>query len=169
MRVIEKRIQDLQPYENNPRKNEAAVDKVAASIEKFGFVVPVLITGENEIVAGHTRHEAAVRLGIKKIPCIVIDDLDEKQIKQLRIVDNKVAELSSWDFEKLMIEMAGIKEIDMDVFGFGDFGDEIKDENEAAGPQSITQTFNSKEMDPDDFADDQFEIECPNCGFRWNE
>lgn len=169
MKIIEKKTGDLRPYENNPRKNEAAVDKVAASIEKFGFIVPVLITEEGEIVAGHTRVEAAIRLGIKKIPCIVIDDLDEDLIRQLRIVDNKTAELSSWDFEKLMLEMAEIREIDMDVFGFGDFGEDIKDESEAAGPESITQTFNNKEMDLDDFGDDQFEIECPHCGFRWNE
>ena len=169
MKIVERKTADLRQYENNPRKNDAAVDKVAASIEKFGFIVPALITEEGEIVAGHTRVEAAIKLGIKKIPCIVIDDLDEDLIRQLRIVDNKAAELSSWDFEKLMIEMAEIKEIDMDVFGFGDFSENIKDESAAAGTESITQTFNNREMDLDDFGDDQFEIECPHCGFRWNE
>ena len=118
MRVVEKRIQDLRPYENNPRKNEAAVDKVAASIREFGFKVPLVITQDGEIVAGHTRLKAAESIGLKKVPCIIADDLKPEQIKAFRLADNKTAEFSSWDADLLALELEAFSEIDMSVFGF---------------------------------------------------
>ena len=118
MKIIEKKTGDLRPYENNPRKNEAAVDKVAASIKEFGFKVPLVITEDGEVVAGHTRLKAAEQLGIKKIPCVVASDLTPEQIKAFRLADNKVAEFSSWDDELLEMELGAFSEIDMSVFGF---------------------------------------------------
>ena len=164
-KIVYKRLDELKPYENNPRNNVEAVEKVAASIREFGFNVPILVKPDMTIIAGHTRLEAAKLLKKKKVPCIVVDDLPDELVDQFRIIDNKVAELSSWDFEKLMVEMGKIREIDMDAFGFGDF-------EEAASVGSRTtkdQNLEGKELALDDFEDDQFEIECPHCGFRWNE
>lgn len=121
--IVYKDINDIIPYENNPRHNDDAVDYVANSIKEFGFKVPIIIDNENVIVTGHTRLKAAIKLGLKEVPCIMADDLNEDQIKAFRLADNKVAEYSSWDFSKLGIEL---KEIDMNMNDFG-FPMEIED------------------------------------------
>ena len=92
MKIIEKKVEELIPYVNNPRNNEAAVDFVAASIEEFGFKNPIIIDKDGVIVAGHTRHAAAKKLGLELVPCIMADDLTEQQIKAFRLADNKTAE-----------------------------------------------------------------------------
>lgn len=70
-----KNISELNPYKNNPRFNDEAVEAVANSIKQFGFKVPIIIDSSNIIVAGHTRLKAAKQLGMDKVPCIVADDL----------------------------------------------------------------------------------------------
>lgn len=122
--LILKHIDELIPYENNPRNNEDAVQAVANSIESFGFKVPVIIDRDNVVVAGHTRLKAAKRLGMAEVPCIVADDLTEEQIRAFRLADNKVSELAEWDFSKLETELASI-DFDMSAFGF-----EIESEDE---------------------------------------
>ena len=107
----------LVPYENNPRKNDKAVDIVAKSISEFGFKVPIIIDKNNVIVCGHTRLKAAKKLGIKSVPVIIADDLSEDQIKAFRLVDNKTSELASWDDELLIQELMNIQ-LDMTQFKF---------------------------------------------------
>lgn len=92
MNIIVKKIEEITPYDKNPRKNDNAVEYVKQSIEQFGFKVPIVLDKNNVIVAGHTRYKASVELGIKEVPCIVADDLTEDQIKAYRLADNKVAE-----------------------------------------------------------------------------
>ena len=89
LNVVTMKIADLKAYENNPRKNEKAVDAVANSINSFGFKVPVIIDKNNVVVAGHTRLMACKKLGIDEVPCVIADDLTEDQIKAFRIADNK--------------------------------------------------------------------------------
>lgn len=101
MKIEELKIEDIVPYENNPRNNDEAVPAVAKSIEEFGFKVPIVIDKNNVIIAGHTRLRAAESLGLKKVPCIRADDLTEEQVKAFRLADNKTAELAFWDFTKL--------------------------------------------------------------------
>ena len=113
-----RRISDLKPYKNNPRKNDKAVDAVAASIKAFGVKQPVVIDDNGEIIAGHTRLKAAKKLGIKTVPCIVADDLTPEQIKAYRLADNKTAELAEWDMELLPLELDDLQEFDMTLFGF---------------------------------------------------
>ena len=120
MKVQEKRTEELVPYEQNPRRNDGAVDAVAASIKEFGFKVPIVIDKDNVVVAGHTRLKAAEQLGIETVPCIVADDLTDEQIKAFRLADNKTAEMAEWDFEKLIPELKGIEELNMEAFGFDD-------------------------------------------------
>ncbi len=112
-----KKISELKEYENNPRNNEEAVEAVANSIKEFGFKVPIIITKDNVIIAGHTRYKASHRLGLLEVPCIVADDLTDEQIKAFRLVDNKTSELTTWDLEKLAIELEGL-DLDMSLFGF---------------------------------------------------
>lgn len=130
MNIIELNVDELIPYENNPRKNDEAVDKVALSISAFGFKVPIVIDAKNVIVTGHTRLKAAKKLGLKTVPCIMADDLTEEQIKAFRLADNKVAEFSDWDEEKLMQELEALGDIDMSLYGFEfpeDTGDDEDD------------------------------------------
>lgn len=118
MNIIEKNVNEIIPYINNPRVNDNAVDKVAASIKEFGFKVPCVISSDNVIVTGHTRIKAAKKLGMETVPCIIADDLTDAQIKAFRLADNKVAEFSEWDFEKLEIEFEGLADFDLEDFGF---------------------------------------------------
>ena len=118
MEIIYKNIDELIPYENNPRLNDEAVEYVKNSIKEFGFKVPVVIDKDNVIIAGHTRIKASKELGIKDIPCIIADDLTEEQVKAFRLADNKVAEKSMWDYTKLDEELDSILDIDMSMFNF---------------------------------------------------
>lgn len=118
MNIINVKVDDLKPYENNPRFNDDAVEYVAKSIKDFGFKVPLVIDKNNVIVAGHTRYKASIELGLKEVPCIVADDLNEKQIKLFRLADNKVSENSLWDYELLDEEIEKIINIDLEKYGF---------------------------------------------------
>lgn len=126
MNIVMKYVSELQEYENNPRSNDAAVDAVAKSIESFGFKVPIVITKDNVIIAGHTRLKASLKLGLELVPCIVADDLTEAQIKAFRLADNKTAELATWDFSKLEEELSNI-DMDMLQFGFEDLHSDVPD------------------------------------------
>ena len=118
MNVIEKSLMEIKPYERNPRKNDDAVKYVAESIKQFGFKVPIVIDKDGVIVAGHTRFKAAKKLNLSTVPCVVADDLTEKQIRAYRLADNKVSEKSAWDFDLLFPELNDITGIDMTDFGF---------------------------------------------------
>lgn len=124
MKVEERKLTELHPYEKNPRKNDAAVKYVAESIKEFGFKVPIVIDSNGVIVAGHTRYKAAKKLKLETVPCIVADDLNEEQIKAFRLADNKVAEKAEWDFDLLSSELDELLDFDMSVFGFEDDAEE---------------------------------------------
>lgn len=113
------KIEDIKPYENNPRLNDEAVQYVKQSIKEFGFKVPMVIDKDNVIVCGHTRYKASKELGLTEIPCIRADDLSDDQIKAFRLADNKVSEVAEWDLDKLSIELDDIS-LDMSEFGFTD-------------------------------------------------
>ena len=118
MQIIYKKLEELHPYKNNPRRNDKAVDAVVNSIREFGFKVPAVIDKSGEIIAGHTRYKAAKKLGMKEIACIIADDLTEEQIRAFRLADNKVGEMAEWDFDLLDEELEKMSYIDMEEFGF---------------------------------------------------
>lgn len=117
---------DLIAYENNPRHNDDAVDAVANSIKAFGFKVPIVITKDRVIIAGHTRLKASLKLNLEAVPCIIADDLTDDQIKAFRLADNKTAELATWDLSKLESELFDI-DMDMLQFGFEELDSDIPD------------------------------------------
>ncbi len=121
-------LADIHPYARNPRKNDEAVKNVAASIREFGFLVPLVIDRNHEIVAGHTRYKAAKSLGMKTVPCVIADELTEDQIKAFRLADNKVGEMAAWDMDLLPLELADIA-MPMADFGFEVISDEDFSEN----------------------------------------
>ena len=115
--IVYKKIDELKPYKNNPRKNDKAVKAVADSIKEFGFKVPIILDSNMEIIAGHTRLKAAKRLKYKEVPCIIADDLTPDQVRAFRLVDNKVGEFAEWDIDLLNIELSEI-ELDLTPFEF---------------------------------------------------
>jgi len=125
-------VDDLVPYENNPRNNDGAVDYVAKSIEEFGFKVPIVVDKNNIVVAGHTRLKASKKLGLEKVPVIIANDLSDEKIKAFRIADNKVGELATWEEKLLQAELDEliIQSVDMTEYGFTD-EDFAEVENEA--------------------------------------
>ena len=142
MNIVDIELSKLIGYENNPRKNDAAVDAVAESIKQFGFKVPIIIDKDYVIVAGHTRKRAAEKLGLETAPCIIADDLTPEQIKAFRVADNKTAELADWDFDKLEAEMKELQEMNLD-FSMADFGFDLSEFEE------------EKEVEEDDFDVDE--------------
>lgn len=106
MNIREVSIARIREYENNPRNNDLAVEKVKYSIERFGFLFPVVVDINYIIVCGHTRVRACRELGIQSVPCIIADELTDEQINLFRLVDNKSGEYSDWDFEKLKNELS---------------------------------------------------------------
>lgn len=111
-------IDQLVPYDRNPRFNDEAVDAVAASLREFGWKQPIVIGPDNVIVAGHTRLKAALKLGLKEAPCVLADDLTPAQLRAYRLVDNKTNELSVWDDLALDAEIDALPEFDFKAFGF---------------------------------------------------
>ena len=126
MKIIDKKLNELIPYEKNPRKNDEAVKYVMKSIKEFGFKVPIVIDKNNVIVCGHTRYKASKKLKLDTVPCIIADDLTDEQIKAYRLADNKVSEKAEWDFDLLDDELNDIFEFDMQEFGFEFEDDEEK-------------------------------------------
>ena len=140
MKIIEKKLDDLIPYANNPRQNDNAVQGVAESIRQFGFKNPIIIDKDNVIVAGHTRYKASRLLGLKTVPTITADDLSEAQVRAFRIADNRTAEAATWDEILLAEELNAVKDdFDMEALGFGEL---------------------LKEIDPDAY-EDEYEEELP--------
>ena len=114
-------IDSVKPYKLNPRKVLwGGVDALSESIKKFGWQKPILIDKNNVIIAGHTRLMAAQRLGLTEIPVAVADWLTDEQVKAYRLADNKIAELSEWDFEKLAEEIKTTSGIDFSELGFSE-------------------------------------------------
>src|SRR5690348_3663961 len=125
MKVELRNLGDIKPYDNNPRNNDAAVDAVAASIREFGFRVPIVVDGDNIIIAGHTRYKAAQKLGLERVPVHVAKDLSPEQVRAYRLADNKTAELAEWDYELLPIELAALKACNYDLSALGFDQDEL--------------------------------------------
>jgi DNA modification methylase len=122
LKVVQRPIDEIKPYEKNPRQNDSAVDAVAASIRQFGFRQPIVVDADGVIICGHTRFKAARKLGLAKVPVHVATDLTPEQIRAYRIADNKTGELATWDMELLPIELAELRGLDIDLglLGFDD-------------------------------------------------
>lgn len=152
MNIVMKRVDEITPYENNPRRNSEAVKYVANSIKEFGFKQPIVIDRDGTIVAGHTRWLASRTLGLEEVPCVVADDLTAEQIKAYRLADNKVAEIAGWDFDALLEELGDIG-MDMTDFGFAlsDFA------HEGEPPEDYFEEHEQKPQEPKT-------VVCPHCG-----
>lgn len=152
-------IAKIKPYKNNAKihgKNQ--LKKLQESISEFGFLTPCLIDQDFNLIAGHGRVEAAKALGMKEVPCVYIENLNETQRRAYILADNKLSELAEWDLEILNQELAELSEAGMDItlVGF-----ELNNE--------ITQELNDGvEISIESLGDENFKYECPECGFRFD-
>src|ERR1035437_394188 len=108
-------IDRLIPYARNPRKNDAAVDRMCASIREFGFKIPCLIRSDGEVIDGHLRLKAARQLGITDIPVILCDEWTPAQVKAFRLLVNRLATWADWDQELLTLELLDLQGLDFDL------------------------------------------------------
>ena len=158
-------VDRLVPYERNSRTHSPEqVAQIAASINEFGFVNPILVDSDAGVIAGHGRLAAAKDLGLSEVPVVVLDHLTPTQRKAYVIADNKLALNAGWDMSLLQQEVAGLQlqEFDLDLLGF--------DEKELAGlldPERI-----DAEQSPQEFEEVDEDIEtdhrCPSCGYEWS-
>jgi len=121
MKVVTKLVADLIPYVRNSRTHsDAQVAQIAASIKEFGWTNPILIDGENGIIAGHGRLLAARKLGQDKVPVIELGHMTEAQKRAYVIADNQLAMNAGWDTALLMLELVDLKDqgFDLDLLGF---------------------------------------------------
>ena len=159
MKIIEVDIDTIIKYARNPRRNQNAIGKVAASIREFGFRQPLVIDPENVVVAGHTRLEAARMLGLRKVPVHVATGLTPQQIKAFRLADNRTADDAEWDRELLKLELEEIT--DTETTGF---------ESEEVEEIIRELVFNptDEEDQPDLGVIDPKYVSCPHCGKEFN-
>lgn len=152
-------IERLVEYARNPRKNNHAVDGVAAAIREFGFRVPIVAKSDGLVVDGHLRLKAAKKLGLTEVPVVLADDMTEAQIKAFRLSVNKVAELAEWDLDLLAIEFGDLQDLgfDLSLTGFGE--DEISTALNGVNFDAGTEDDQGKldELAPKI-------VSCPHCG-----
>ena len=132
MEIVEVGINNISPYEKNPRNNDDAVEATANSIKEFGWQQPIVVDKDGVIIVGHTRLKAAKRLGLTKVPVIYASNLSEEKVNAYRLADNKTGELADWDVDMLNGELNDIINIDMEDFGFDELDEsdfQQKDEN----------------------------------------
>ena len=115
MKIQSTNINDIKPYDKNPRKiSNKAIDMVANSIKEFGFQKPIVVDTKNVIVVGHTRYQASIKLNLKKVP-VVVGDFTEQQAKAYRIADNRINEETGWDYNFLQEELNKLLDLDVDL------------------------------------------------------
>ena len=114
--IVSRKVEDLIPYARNSRTHsDAQVAQIAASVREFGWTNPVLVDGENGIIAGHGRILAARKLGMDEVPCIELAGLSDTQRRAYIIADNKLALNAGWDDELLAIELHELNAADFDM------------------------------------------------------
>ena len=163
MKLEKLKISEITPYENNPRKNDGAVNAVAESIRQCSYITPIIVDENHVIIAGHTRYKALMALGESEAECLVCDVLTEEQKKKYRFLDNKTGEKAAWDLMKLEVELEGL-----DLEGFDFFGMAVDIPFGDTGGSSEKELAGSTEIDAEVFGDEEFKYECPKCGFRFN-
>lgn len=141
MIIEDVKIADIKPYERNQKKHpESQVKNIAKSIEKYGFVQPIVIDRNNEIIIGHGRYMAGGDiLGMKTVPCVRAENLTEQQIRELRILDNKLNE-SEWDIDNLKLDLDDLDFSDFENLNFDLFDDEPEEFDESDLDEEKTKT-----------------------------
>lgn len=154
-------LNDIVPYGENPKDHpQEQVDKIASSIQRFGWDQPIVVDGDGTIIKGHGRYQAAQKLGIEEVPVIEQPGLSEAEARAARIADNRVAE-SDWNDDLLAVELELVEEsgLPLETTAF----DESESE-EYLEPSDLDIPDEFDEIDEEDIG---FEHECPECGYQW--
>jgi ParB-like chromosome segregation protein Spo0J len=168
---VERRsVASLVPYARNSRTHsDEQVTQIAASIQEWGWTMPVLVGEDGTIIAGHGRVMAAQRLGLVDVPCMVARGWTDAQRRAYVIADNKLALSAEWDYELLRTELADLKGLDFDLELTGFHEKELdalllqsafEELSDESAPESST-----KEIDVDVY---EMDCQCPRCGFEFN-
>jgi ParB-like chromosome segregation protein Spo0J len=153
--------QKLQTYKkNNKTHPEEQITLLVENIDRFGFTVPILIDKDNVIIAGHARFEAAKRLNLEEVSCIMIDDLTEEEVKALRIADNRISELAETNWDFLKEEYLDLKDLDEGlefITGYSDSDFKLDKEEISLTPSNDSSGEGMK-----------LSATCPKCGHHFN-
>lgn len=157
MTTVDVRLADIKPYEKNQKKHDdTQVNNIAISIDKYGFVQPLVLDKDNNIIIGHGRYLAAEKLKMESVPVVYAENLTDEQIRELRILDNKLNE-SEWDIDKLKLDL---EELDFSEFDLSfDIPDQIEFDEDKLN--NLFEDAETKEKEPK-------KIQCPHCG-EWFE
>ena len=163
MKIEKISIEKIKPYENNAKLHPPEqIEQIKKSIIEFGNNDPIAIDENNVIIEGHGRYFALKELQFKEVEVIRLLHLNEEQKKAYILAHNKLTMNTGFDFDILNLELDSINDFDMSDFGFTtDISFEKENRN-----QRISE---NKELDIDEFSDEKFDLECPRCGFRWND
>ena len=149
-------LDEIKPYPGNAKEHPAEqVEQIKRSIKEFGFNDPIAIDKAGEIIEGHGRFIAAKELGLEKVPVIKLSELGGNAKKAYALVHNKLTMNTGFDYDLMMDELETLS-VDMERYGF-DLSEE-----------EVNYTIENREYSPDDFEDEKFKYECPDCGFRFN-
>lgn len=155
MEIEYMKLKDLKPYKKNAKLHpEYQLEQIKKSIQDFGFNDPIAIDANNVIIEGHGRYLAAKELKLKTVPVIRLD-LNDDARKAYGLVHNKLTMNTGFDFDNLMGELETLS-VDMEQYGF------------EAEEEENNYTIENREYSAEDFDDEKFEYECPECGFRFN-
>lgn len=157
---------DLVPYANNARvHSKAQIAQLRASLREFGFVTPVLIDWDNNIIAGHGRVEAARAEGMTEVPCVLVTNLTEAQRKAYILADNRLSEMASWDEPTLRMELESLDQLNFDVGVIGFAPEDIA----LLIPSGVDhRTGDAVDLDDDQetaSGEERKIMHCPKCGF----
>jgi ParB-like chromosome segregation protein Spo0J len=160
------KIADIKPYPHNPRKNDN-VKEVKESIEKFGYISPLVIDENNVILAGHSRYFALLELGYEDIDVVKVEHLSEEKKSKFRILDNKLNELSKWDLNLVEVELRYIDDDDAAMitphFSFPKIGEAKSDENWQASYERLMAQKAEDLEEQYDLRNQATSIQCPSC------
>ena len=160
MRIRQISVDKIIPYPGNPRKNQDAIDPVAASLREFGWRQPIVVDSDMVVIVGHTRLLAAQQLGLDKVPVTVADDMTPAQARAYRLADNRTGENAEWDNDLLAIELGELEgDFDLSLTGFSE--EEIKSLtfNGNFGPGTQDTQSNLDTLNP-------MFVLCPECGHK---
>lgn len=160
MQIVLRDIHSILPYARNPRCNQGAITKVAASIKEFGFKQAILVDREQTIITGHTRWLAAQQLGMTQVPVVVDEVLSPSQVKAYRLADNRTAQEATWDDDLLALELGDLSacDFDLDLTGF--------DAEEINALMALGEAVQTGLTDKDDCPESSQEARC-QAGELW--
>lgn len=152
MELTKVKIEQLKPYKNNPRYNEEAVLAVMESFKQVGYVTPIVVDEDYNILAGHTRHQALLFSGVDDVDVVIVPGLTDEQKRKFRLLDNKTQEYAEWDLDKLKIELDGLD--------FGDFGFWDRE----LAKMGLNGKESSGESNVSGVTKEDKVVRCPRCG-----